>query len=153
MEKEDLFVDMDGVLCDFEAKVTAVTGKTPDDPNWQNIKDELSSKEGFYRDLPPIFGAIEAFKKLCERYNVYILSTPSWDNPSSYSDKRIWVETYLGGAGYKKLILTHNKSLMVGRALIDDRVKNGAANFKGEHIHFGTEKFPNWDSVLKYLLQ
>ena len=41
---------------------------------------------------------------------------------------------------------------MVGRALIDDRTKNGVKNFKGEHIHFGTENFINWNAVLKYLL-
>ena len=28
--------------------------------------------------------------------------------------------------------------------LIDDRTANGAAQFTGEHIHFGSEKFPNW---------
>lgn len=150
--KEHVFVDMDGVLCDFEAKVTALTGFTESHPKWQETKDRLSAEEGFYRDLPPIFGAIEAFRKLCEHYEVYILSTPSWDNPSSYADKRIWAETYLGSVAYKKLILTHNKGLMVGRALIDDRIKNGVANFKGEHIHFGTEKFPNWDAVIKYLI-
>jgi hypothetical protein len=29
---------------------------------------------------------------------------------------------------------------------------NGAGEFKGEHIHFGQEKFPDWKSVLEYLL-
>ena len=28
----------------------------------------------------------------------------------------------------------------------------GAGDFHGKHIHFGTEEFPDWDSVLKYLL-
>ena len=40
----------------------------------------------------------------------------------------------------------------MGDYLIDDRTVNCAAQFKGEHIHFGTEKFPNWKSVLEYLL-
>ena len=36
--------------------------------------------------------------------------------------------------------------------LIDDRTANGASDFKGEHIHFLTEKFKNWDDVLNYLI-
>ena len=39
----------------------------------------------------------------------------------------------------------------MGDYLIDDRLRNGAEKFNGEHIHFGTEKFPDWNSVLKYL--
>ena len=56
-----------------------------------------------------------------------------------------------GDPAYKRLILTHNKQLNIGDYLIDDRTKNGAGEFTGEHIHFGTEKFPDWKSVLDYL--
>jgi hypothetical protein len=34
---------------------------------------------------------------------------------------------------------------------VDDRTKNGAAEFEGEHIHFGTDKFPDWEVTKKYL--
>ncbi len=36
--------------------------------------------------------------------------------------------------------------------IIDDRTKNGIEHFEGEHIHFGTEQFPDWDSVRSYLM-
>ena len=36
--------------------------------------------------------------------------------------------------------------------LIDDRTANGAGEFQGELIQFGTEKFPNLEQTLKYLL-
>ena len=39
-----------------------------------------------------------------------------------------------------------------GDNLIDDRLKNGANELPGEHIHFGTDKFPNWKTVCEYLL-
>ena len=39
-----------------------------------------------------------------------------------------------------------------GDILIDDRLHNGVKNFEGVHIHFGTEKFPNWDEVCAALL-
>ena len=49
------------------------------------------------------------------------------------------------------MIVSHNKNLMIGDYLIDDRTANGAGEFKGELIQFGTEKYPNWNTVLKYL--
>ena len=39
----------------------------------------------------------------------------------------------------------------MGDYLIDDRIANGAGDFKGTHIHFGTAQFANWESVLNYL--
>ena len=52
----------------------------------------------------------------------------------------------------RKLILTHRKDLIRGDILIDDRPNNGADKFQGEWIRFGSEKFPNWNEILKYLL-
>ena len=48
-------------------------------------------------------------------------------------------------------ILTHHKNLNVGDYLIDDRTKHGVPEFSGEHIHFGTEEFPDWRTVTAYL--
>jgi 5'-nucleotidase len=70
---------------------------------------------------------------------------------SAWSDKLIWVQANLGRAAYKRLILTHHKNLNSGAFLIDDRSKHGVARCDGEHIHFGTRKFPDWPSVLEYL--
>ena len=53
---------------------------------------------------------------------------------------------------HKRLILSHHKNLNYGHCLIDDCLANGADLFKGEHIHFGSEKFPDWESVCSYLL-
>ena len=51
----------------------------------------------------------------------------------------------------KSSILCHHKNFLIGDYLIDDRKFNGAENFDGEWLHFGSDKFPNWKSVLKYL--
>ncbi len=53
-----------------------------------------------------------------------------------------WVQHYLGEAAHKRLILTHHKNLNRGEYLIDDRTKNGAGEFSGEHIVFGSAAFP-----------
>jgi 5'(3')-deoxyribonucleotidase len=49
-------------------------------------------------------------------------------------------------------VITHCKHLCEGDYLIDDRGKNGASEFKGERIQFGSDRFADWKSVLSYLL-
>lgn len=148
--RELIFVDMDGVLADAEAKMEHWSQKLGLTTQ-ELFKKKLYHMPGFYADLPPVEGAVEAFEKLTQNFEVYILTAPSWENPSCYTDKRIWVEKYLGQPAYKRLIISNDKSLFTGRALIDDRTKYGVTTFKGEHIHFGTDKFPNWNRVLNYL--
>jgi RNA polymerase primary sigma factor len=62
-----------------------------------------------------------------------------------------WVTKYLDDVFHKKMIITHRKDLCQGDYLIDDRGKNGTSEFSGEWIEFGSDKFPDWESVLKYL--
>ena len=102
--------------------------------------------------MQPMENAIESYNKLTKHYDVYISSTSPWENESALIDKLRWVKKHLGQIAYKRLILSHHKNLNKGDYLIDDRLKNGAEDFEGEHIHFGQDKFPNWDSVLEYLL-
>jgi 5'(3')-deoxyribonucleotidase len=85
-------------------------------------------------------------------YDVYFLSTPMDALFQSYTDKRIWLERYFGSLAEKRLILTHRKDLAIGDYLVDDTTRNGAGNFTGEHIHFGTGDFPDWEAILQYLL-
>ena len=51
-----------------------------------------------------------------------------------------------------QMILCPDKSLVKGDYLIDDDNRHGQTEFEGEHIHFGTEQFPDWDSVCEYLV-
>ena len=61
------------------------------------------------------------------------------------------MEKYLGKAAKKKLILSHNKGLMRGDYLIDDREANGVLDFEGEHIKFGEGEYIGWNEVINYL--
>tara|TARA_B110000914_G_C15364734_1_gene400297 strand:- start:56 stop:532 length:477 start_codon:yes stop_codon:yes gene_type:complete len=143
-EKEIVYIDMDGVLCDYSSFIDKKVSEGMNKFQVYKIPDAFD-------DLQPIKGAIHAFNLLDKHFEVYILSTPMWSNPDSWRGKRIWVERYLGKIAKKKLILSHNKGLMKGKYLIDDREANGVLDFEGELIHFGTEKFPDWDSVIHYL--
>ena len=87
-----------------------------------------------------------------KKYDVYILSTAPWSDPSSWTDKRLWLEDYFDQKLNKRLILSHRKDFLKGDYLIDDRPNNGAKEFEGEWIHFGSDRFPEWETILNYLL-
>jgi len=144
--KKVLYIDMDNVLVDFPSGIAQL-----DDATRLRYEGRLDEVPGVFSLMAPMPGAFEAFGELSELFDTYILSTAPWENPSAWSDKLLWVKKHLGEPAYKRLILTHHKNLNDGAFLIDDRTKNGVEAFGGEHIHFGTERFPDWGSVLEYL--
>lgn len=144
--KKILYFDMDNVLVDFPAGIARLS--EADRAAFAGRYDEVP---GIFALMPPLPGAVEAFQTLSRDFDAYILSTAPWLNPSAWSDKVEWVQKYLGEAAHKRLILSHHKELNLGDFLIDDRTKNGADRFQGEHIHFGTERFPDWRTVVSYL--
>jgi len=142
-----LYVDMDNVLVDFASGIQKVPEKIKIE-----FHGRLDEIPGIFSLMRPLNGAILSFERLSKKYDTYILSTAPWENASAWSDKNLWVKKYLGEIAYKRLILTHHKNLNFGDLLIDDRTANGADLFKGEHIIFGSKKYPNWQSVCNYLL-
>ena len=146
--KKILYFDMDNVLVDFQSGIDQLSEEIK-----QEYDGELDEVPGIFGLMKPLPGAIEAFNELAEQYDVYILSTAPWENPTAWFDKVVWVKKYLGKNAYKRLILSHNKNLNKGDYLIDDRLANGADRFEGELIQFGTDKYPNWNSVLDYLVK
>ena len=145
-----IYIDLDGVIADFDKGRSAhpLSGVTP----YIGRPDILP---GVYKDLEPIEDAIDSVNFLLndEQFNVYFLSTAPWDNPDAWTHKRLWIAKFFKEKLIRKrLILCHHKNLLIGDYLIDDRRFNGASEFTGEWIHFGSDKFPNWKSVIKYIV-
>jgi 5'(3')-deoxyribonucleotidase len=151
--KEVVWIDMDGVVADFESKATEYADMM--DLTFQEFADQKHYRNivGFYRTLPILPGAKEAIQKLEDsgKYDLYFLSAPSWGNVSCFSDKRVWVGKHFP-TFHKKMALSFQKGHHLGHYLIDDRIKYGAGEFMGEHIQFGNAEYPDWDAVLKRLL-
>ena len=135
MNKYRIFIDMDGVIADFESAAEAealVKGVT-----------KLSRPDLFvnYRALSVIDGAIEAVAKLNADHEVFIASTPPWTRPEVWGHKREWIGEHFPDLK-RKIILTHRKDLLIGDILIDDSRFRGQPNFQGEWYWFNK----NWDN-------
>ncbi len=144
--KTIIYVDMDFTLCDYAEGFTRHQLLYPD-------LEYPQSQPGLYRNLNPMPGAIDAYRWLHRQsiFEVYILTSPSTKNPHCYSEKRIWVEEYLGMDIVEHLIITPNKGLNKGHFLIDDNIEGkGQEAFEGELIQFGSIRYPDWISVQRY---
>ena len=146
--KKIIYVDMDDVICDYQSAYSFYKSENP------KLKFP-QSLTGFFKNLDPIECSIESVNTLrkVSGFEVYILTAPSSRNAESYSAKRIWVEKYFGLEFTDRLIICSNKGLMLGDILIDDNTSGkGQECFQGELIHFGSERYPNWEIVVKYLM-
>ncbi len=156
-----VYVDMDNVLVDFDSALKLVDRETllnygrggrygsPD-------KDCYDEIPGLFDNMLPLGPAVDAVAFLAQHFDVYILTTAPWNNPSAWSAKLRWVKKYLDKECRKRLVITHHKELCIGDYLIDDRPDNGAKDFGrltgGEWIQFGSRRFPGWNEVLGYIM-
>lgn len=141
-----IYVDMDGVLVDFNSAFKRDIALNPKQVFPQ-------SRVGFFSELQPLEGAIESFKMLQKDFDMWICTRPSIQNLNSYTEKAYWLRQNLGEKILEKTVMICNKSLIIGDYLIDDQTEFGQTEFKGQLIRFGSVEFPNWKHVTKYLYE
>ena len=149
MPQKRLYFDMDNVLVDFRSALGKIDPET-----LRHYGDHPDDIPGIFALMEPMPGAVEAVHALANsgKFDMHILSTAPWKNPSAWADKVQWVTSHFDDIFHKRLIISHHKNLCTGDYLIDDRDGHGAKEFGGEWIHFGSKRFPNWQAVLDYLL-
>jgi 5'(3')-deoxyribonucleotidase len=137
--KVRVFVDMDGVLADFE-KLKVSMGVTG---------DEMKKLPGAFAKLEPIPGALEGVRSLIGMgFEVWIATKPPTGIPHAYAEKADWILRHLPELK-RNIILTHNKGLLGCSRdyLIDDRPhKAFCQEFRGKLIPFINGK--TWGDVL-----
>lgn len=144
-----IYVDLDDVIALY----------TPAHKKYLKDHPEIEFPQavrGFFTNLEPLPGAIEAVNRLRENPSIelYILTAPSVQNPRCYMEKREWVEKLFDLDLCRNLIICRNKGLLKGDFLIDDYSEGrGQELFEGELIHFATERYPTWREVMQYLIK
>ena len=143
MNKYRIFIDMDGVIADFEKasnEFQRIHGKTNRPDKWVD-----------YRNLDVIEGAIEAVAKLNADHEVFIASTPPWTRPEVWGHKREWIGEHFAYLK-RKIILTHRKDLLIGDILIDDSRYRGQPDFQGEWFWFNKNwNNKNWEACMEWI--
>lgn len=140
-EIQRVFVDMDGVLCNYRKRYRECLQNYPE--------NKYPQKEaGFFIKLEEISCAIDGINAIAKHYDTWIATRPSIKNPLCYTEKRIWTEEHLGIEWVKRLIITPDKSLLIGEYLVDDQPW---PNFKGKQLLFGGREYPSWKSILNKL--
>ena len=91
-----LYVDLDGVLADFDSGYALLTGSRPDkaadDVDWKLIRQTPN----FYANLPPM-GDMAVLWARISRYQPIILTGVPANVPEAAANKRAWVERWLPG--------------------------------------------------------
>lgn len=96
-----LYIDLDGVLADFDGGHERAFGVRPSPRGTDEKKDRnilwqrIRQYEGFWRTLPLMVGA-EALWHFAERNGAVILSGASNRDPIVHVEKRLWVRKHFG---------------------------------------------------------
>lgn len=139
-----ILIDQDGVLADFEQGVyqywqdkfgTPLPIKNSERKNFyladdlptdkKELRDELYqiySSKGFFENLPPITGAVQALHELLDiGHDVRICTAPISSYQNCVAEKFAWVDKHLGKDWINRIILTKDKTWVRGDILIDDK--------------------------------
>jgi 5'(3')-deoxyribonucleotidase len=128
---------MDGVLADFNKAAKEL----PKDYDHPDLVLDFST-------FTPMPGAIDAVAALLDMgHDVFIATTPPWNNPDAWGQKRNWIEKHIPQLK-RKMFLTHRKDLLKGDILIDDSTYRGQTEFEGEFMHFGQDGM-DWSYVVE----
>lgn len=106
------------------------------------IVDEIFNRPGFYRDLEPFEGAVEAYHKMVEAgHRVQFATSPWWSNSTCLQDKSESILQHFGEEAQRSLILTGDKTALRGDFLFDDKPE-----ITGHYTKEG--RTPEWQQIL-----
>ena len=86
---------MDNVLADFKGDVEHSLL-----PEIREKTKDLDETPGIFAQFPVVEGAKEALTVLQEKYDLYVLTTSPWNNPTGLQDKQNWLKLNLGDMFY-----------------------------------------------------
>lgn len=105
MDKSVIYIDMDGVVADYDGGVCKIFKNYHDVDNVPSLQHELKmfaqESDGFWERLSMVEGSQSSVAELLARefidkdVEVYFLSRAPWASESAWTGKRRWLETFL----------------------------------------------------------
>ena len=153
-----LLVDMDGVMADFTGfcykQVELETGDklihadTVDywfnDTEHKPLILDIMHREGTYRHLDVITGAVGAINRLREQYDVVVCTQPA-KSSTCETEKREWLAEHFDKDFAEQAIVTREKHLVKGKAIIEDNPE-----IKGDFIPIMFDQAWNRRAIFKH---
>jgi len=136
-----ILFDQDGVLANYtKAHCEAIAREFPELPRLRpeeatcfNTEDHfppeyrarieaLTLRPGFFLNLEPLPGAIEALRTLLALgFDVRICTSPKKIFDNCVAEKFAWLKKHLGEEFVERIVLTRDKTLVQGDILVDDK--------------------------------
>lgn len=143
MTKPTLLVDQDGPLADFDAQFFSLcrdngwamdasletqkhrfaTDHILNDQERRAARTYVNQDPRWFHDLPVVEGAVDGLNELDKHFEVWLCTKPLEANKACRDGKADWVRRHLGEKWERRLIITPDKSLVHGVALLDDAPK------------------------------
>jgi 5'(3')-deoxyribonucleotidase len=123
---KNLYIDMDGVLADFDKGVYELCGKRPEhlskNEMWDIIKCHYNDGKRFFKHLPLMADATMLWSNI-EHHRPIILTATGNSIKSAEQEKYWWADLYFKGARVITVEFGKDKAeyAMHGDVLIDDR--------------------------------
>lgn len=158
MKQKIVLFDMDGTLCRYDEKLLRLAHERFGLPLYTSEEvtsfetvdvfpepyrtqvDAIADEEGFFTDLKPYPGALEAFREIAfdKRIAAFICTTAKRHHKSRScsSEKYGWVAEFIGREWADRVILTRDKTLVHGDVIIDDKPRiTGAMEPSWQHVY------------------
>ena len=183
-----LLLDVDGVIVDFIGtylelvhEVTGCPYSRSEITKWSceeslGLSEEVAAEvnqllcaPGVVLGMEPYPGAVEAVKRLSQRFEIYFVTSHFKDSPTWAHDRETWLRGYFGDELGRCVVHTHHKGLISGDALLDDKpshvldwflTQNGLAmlwdqpyNNGLDHDHMDSYRVISWEEVERRLEQ
>jgi 5'(3')-deoxyribonucleotidase len=159
-----ILVDMDSIVVSMTPvwlkKYYERTGdlvKESDIKTWEfdsfvkhkEVFHDIIGEDGFFYNLDPIPGAVEAITKLMEKGKyIVFLTQPPRKSDYAVKDKRKWIQKYFPKFDLQDVMFSHRKKFVMGNALVDDSPKH-LASWK-YHMDKYTKILTPWTIAITY---
>jgi 5'-nucleotidase len=181
--QKTILFDQDGVIADWQGmfdellesqfphikvlpreEITIFKAQKLYAPEYHADIAKMMDTPGFYRELKPIDGAVEALHQIrAAGYETFICTAPYVTNETCASEKMAWVREHLGEEWLNRMVITSDKTLVRGDVLIDDKPDiKGAMAPVWKHVVFDApynrhvlqrlDRWSDWKDVLDKVL-